>query len=136
MRLYQTDIVVNTNAIATPNTAELAVASSSKISTLPAPGQSAPANPIAHVRGNVCITPGTAAVAIVIKVYRGGSVAGVLIGTITIFCVATDPIQASIDALDPTPGATPQYTMSVAQTSGSAAGSVTLSALQTDILAA
>lgn len=108
-----------------------AVATTAAAETLIATGPSIPEqNPVGQgvcVRGFLNITPGTATTAVVIRVRQGTALTGTLVGLAQTHTVtAGAPVSIPYEALDPTLNnlAGAQYTLSVQQTSGTAAGTV------------
>lgn len=130
----QTDTVVNTSAATVVTTAETLVAVSNPISSSAPPGSSPLQNVQARIRGEVVMTIGTNGVTLVLKIYRGATASGTLLGTVTLTATAAVVQQAIIDVLDVAPATYAQYCMTVTQGSASANGSVALAALRTDII--
>lgn len=82
-----------------------------------------------RIEGYLNVTPGTGATALVVNIRQGAGLAGAVVGTCTLGCAAGVAAQPQITARDLAPlaqGPAGQfYTVSIAQTGASAAGSVT-----------
>lgn len=76
------------------------------------------------VTGHINVTPGTTTSAVVLKLYQGSGLTGTLVKTLTHTLAATVKGQIAFTVPDLAPIAGGQYTLSLTQTAGAAAGTV------------
>lgn len=111
---------VSTSFVATTD----AAAAEKAIVTTPLDKNHGTATGFVLITGHINVTPGTTTSAVVLKLYQGSGLTGTLVKTLTRTLAAAVVGQLAFTIQDTAPIAGLQYTMSITQTAGAAAGTV------------